>query len=80
MSRRRRVAVVGAGLAGLLAASELRRRGHSVTVYEGSRQIAGLARSFVDAEGFTYDFGAHFITNRLAAALGISSQCRDVGD
>ena len=79
MSRRRRVAVVGAGLAGLLAASELRRRGHSVTVYEGSRQIAGLARSFVDAEGFTYDFGAHFITNRLAAALGISSQCRDVG-
>jgi len=78
MSRGRRVAVVGAGLAGLLAARELRRRGHSVTVYEASRQIAGLARSFVDAEGFTYDFGAHFITNRLAAALGISSQCRDV--
>jgi len=72
------VAVVGAGLAGLLAARELRRRGHSVTVYEGSRQIAGLARSFVDGDGFSYDFGAHFITNRLAAALGVSAQCRDV--
>jgi protoporphyrinogen/coproporphyrinogen III oxidase len=72
------VAVVGAGLAGLLAARELRRRGVSVTVYEAGRQIAGLARSFTDQEGFTYDFGAHFITNRLAAALGISGQCRDV--
>ena len=78
MSGTRHVAVVGAGLAGLLAARELRRRGYSVTVYEAGRQIAGLARSFVDKDGFTYDFGAHFITNRLAAALGISSQCRDI--
>ena len=78
MSRPRHVAVVGAGLAGLLAARELRRRGYSVTVYEAGRQIAGLARSFADKDGFTYDFGAHFITNRLAAALGISSQCRDI--
>jgi protoporphyrinogen oxidase len=77
--RKRHVAVVGAGLAGLLAARELRRRGVSVTVYEAGRQIAGLARSFTDQEGFTYDFGAHFITNRLAAALGIGGQCRDVG-
>ncbi|MCI0404663.1 MAG: FAD-dependent oxidoreductase [candidate division Zixibacteria bacterium] len=75
----RRVAVVGAGLAGLLAARELRRRGVSVTVYESGRQVAGLARSFTDQEGFTYDFGAHFITNRLAAALGIGGECRDVG-
>ena len=73
-----RVAVVGAGLAGLLAARELRRRGVAVTVYESGPQIAGLARSFTDQDGFTYDFGAHFITNRLAAALGIGAQCRDV--
>jgi protoporphyrinogen/coproporphyrinogen III oxidase len=79
MSREKRhVAVVGAGLAGLLVARELRRRGVSVTVYEAGRQIAGMARSFTDQEGFTYDFGAHFITNRLAAALGIGAQCRDV--
>jgi oxygen-dependent protoporphyrinogen oxidase len=79
MSRAKsRVAVVGAGLAGLLVARELRRRGVSVTVYEAGRQIAGLARSFTDQDGFTYDFGAHFITNRLAAALGIGAQCRDV--
>ena len=79
MSREKsHVAVVGAGLAGLLAARELRRRGISVTVFESGRQVAGLARSFTDQDGFTYDFGAHFITNRLAAALGIGAQCRDV--
>jgi oxygen-dependent protoporphyrinogen oxidase len=76
--RKRHVAVVGAGLAGLLAARELRRRGVSVTVFEAGRQVAGLARSFTDKDGFTYDFGAHFITNRLAAALGVGGQCRDV--
>ena len=38
--------------------------------------LAGLARSERDDEGFTYDCGAHFITNRLAAALGVSSTCR----
>jgi protoporphyrinogen oxidase len=35
-------------------------------LYEAGKKIAGLATSFKDAEGFSYDFGAHFITNRLA--------------
>jgi oxygen-dependent protoporphyrinogen oxidase len=72
------VAVVGAGLAGLVAARALHRRGIPVVVYEAGRHVAGLARSFRDSDGFTHDFGAHFITNRLAAALGIGSRCRDV--
>lgn len=79
MTRARlQVAVVGAGLAGLVAARELRRRGISVRVYEAGRQVAGLARSFTDPDGFTHDFGAHFITNRLAAALGVGAECTDV--
>jgi protoporphyrinogen/coproporphyrinogen III oxidase len=77
-SNRPPVAVVGAGLAGLVAARELHRRGIPVVVYEAGRHVAGLARSFRDSDGFTHDFGAHFITNRLAAALGIGSRCRDV--
>lgn len=72
------VAVVGAGIAGLTAARELNRRSVPVVVYEAGKQIAGLARSFRDEEGFTFDFGAHFITNRFAAALGIGAQCRTV--
>jgi len=38
-----RVAVLGAGLAGLRAASELRGRGHEITVFEARGQIGGRA-------------------------------------
>lgn len=70
------VAIVGGGLAGLTAAVALRRRGIPVLVFEAGPQLAGLARSHRDADGFTYDFGAHFITNRLAAAIGVGAHCR----
>jgi glutamate synthase (NADPH/NADH) small chain len=40
----KRVAVVGSGPAGLAAAQQLRRAGHSVTVYEKSDRIGGLLR------------------------------------
>jgi glutamate synthase (NADPH/NADH) small chain len=40
----RSVAVVGSGPAGLAAAQQLRRAGHSVTVYEKSDRIGGLMR------------------------------------
>jgi protoporphyrinogen oxidase len=72
------VAVLGAGVAGLTAARALKRRGLAVIVFEAGRRIAGLAGSFQDAEGFSHDFGAHFITNRLAAALGVGASCRIV--
>lgn len=39
-----RVAVVGSGPAGLAAAQQLRRLGHSVTVFEKSDRIGGLLR------------------------------------
>lgn len=70
------VVVIGGGLAGLTAAVHLRRHGVPVVVFEAGRHVAGLARSEVDDDGFTYDCGAHFITNRLAAAVGCSAECR----
>ena len=70
------VAVLGAGIAGLVAARELRRNGFEVRVFEAAPQIAGLGATHRDDDGFTYDIGAHFITNRLAAAIGVSGQCR----
>lgn len=70
------VIIVGGGFAGLVAACELKRAGVPVRVFEAGKQVGGLATSFHDDDGFSYDFGAHFITNRLAAALGVSSRCR----
>src|ERR671933_1017799 len=40
----RRVAVIGSGPAGLAAAQQLRRAGHSVTVYERDEAAGGLVR------------------------------------
>ncbi|MDQ4123037.1 MAG: FAD-dependent oxidoreductase [Acidobacteriota bacterium] len=72
------VVIVGGGIAGLTAANFLRRQNVPVRLFEAGKQLAGLAQSFHDADGFTYDFGAHFLTNRLAAAVGIGANCRDV--
>ncbi|MFN0019200.1 MAG: protoporphyrinogen/coproporphyrinogen oxidase [Pirellulaceae bacterium] len=70
------VVILGAGLAGLTAATYLRRHKVPIRVFEAGKTIAGLCQSEKDEEGFTYDCGAHFITNRLAAAVGISTECR----
>ncbi|MAU97367.1 MAG: hypothetical protein CMP81_16030 [Fulvimarina sp.] len=72
------IAILGAGIAGLTAAAELQRRGLPVTVYEAGKSVGGMMASFKDPAGFTYDFGAHFVNNRLAAALGAADICRPV--
>ncbi len=69
------VAILGGGLAGLTAAVQLRRHGIPIRVFESASAIAGLCQSQRDEDGFTYDCGVHFITNRLAAAVGITTEC-----
>lgn len=54
----RRLAVVGAGLAGLAAALDLQAKGHHVTVYERSRLLGGRATSF-EIAGREVDNGQH---------------------
>ncbi len=44
-----RVAIIGAGVAGLTAAYELAKAGHAVSVYEAAPQAGGLASGFRDA-------------------------------
>jgi protoporphyrinogen/coproporphyrinogen III oxidase len=47
-------------------------------LYEAGPSVGGMADSHHDPEGFTFDTGAHFITNRLATATGVYEQCRAV--
>lgn len=72
------IAIIGGGIAGLTAADYLNKHHIPFILFEAGPKIAGLASSFTDKEGFTHDFGAHFITNRLANAIGIGDKCRNV--
>ena len=76
MEKNKPIAIIGAGIAGLTAANFLKGKNIPFILYEASSKIAGLAASFTDAEGFSHDFGAHFVTNRLADAIGVGSECR----
>ena len=67
------VVILGAGLAGLTAANFLHRQGIPVILFEAGNKIAGLAQSFHDEDGFTYDFGAHFRhTAEISVKIGNS--------
>lgn len=76
---RLRIAVIGAGWAGLAAAVEAVRAGHEVTAFEMAAQPGGRARDFAH-EGLTLDNGQHILigayvqTLRLMRAVGIDPE------
>jgi len=75
-----KVAVVGAGIAGLGAARELITRGHEVTVFEAASRAGGHVHTVI-AEGHAIDMG-FIVCNReryphffaLLAELGLATR------
>jgi squalene-associated FAD-dependent desaturase len=68
MTRQPRVAVVGAGLAGLTAGIALAKRGWRVDLYERSRLLGGKATSF-EVDGHEVDCGQHVVLACCTATL-----------
>ena len=70
-ARRVDVVVVGAGLAGLVAATELTRSGHSVQVLEARDRVGGRVWNYDLGNGQIFERGATFIgpTQNHVAAL-----------
>jgi monoamine oxidase len=74
-----RIAIVGAGLAGLTAAHRLRQAGVSASVYEASSRLGGRCWTGrgAFAEGQIYEHGGelidsgHLATKHLAQELGL---------
>lgn len=63
-----KVAVIGAGYAGLAAAMELAAKGISVTVFEAARELGGRARR-VDYRGMALDNGQHILLGAYRETL-----------
>ncbi|PPG31499.1 FAD-dependent oxidoreductase [Pseudoclavibacter sp. RFBG4] len=72
-----RIIVIGAGLAGLTAAWELRKRGHDVSVLEARARVGGrtwsqrLGNGAITERGGEYVFPTEFAIRRLSAELGV---------
>lgn len=67
----RTVHIVGAGLAGLAAATDLAARGVRTVVHEATAQAGGRCRSYDDAQsGMRIDNGTHILLSGNTAALG----------
>ena len=72
------VLVIGAGMAGLIAASELQRAGLRVLIIDKSRAVGGrMASRRID--GANFDHGAQFITSRNPRFATVLEQTRQNG-
>jgi len=63
-----RIAVIGAGYAGMAAASELAARGIPTTVFETSRTLGGRARR-IESRGYPLDNGQHILIGAYTELL-----------
>lgn len=62
------IAIIGAGYAGMAAATELAANGASTTVFEASRVLGGRARA-VDMHGVRVDNGQHILIGAYSETL-----------
>lgn len=73
MSEARRVAVLGAGPAGLSAAAALRGRGHEVLVLEKEPVVGGKCHTLTH-RGVDYDLGANLTTARYTRVRALGEE------
>lgn len=79
------IAIIGAGMTGITAATILQDQGFSPVIYEKSSGIGGRMATRHSRDGYTFDHGAQFITARTegfekllaeATQSGIATQWR----
>lgn len=76
-SSRRRIAIVGGGLAGLACAAALSGRGHRIELFEARRSLGGRAASFQDpATGELIDHCQHV---SMGCCTNLADFCRRTG-
>lgn len=74
------IVVVGAGIAGLVAATELEAAGRSVVVLDKGRGVGGrMATRRLDADGVVFDHGAQFFTTKSDEGAALVGGWRAAG-
>lgn len=73
-----RVAVVGAGPAGITAATLLRSTGHEVTVFEDHEHAGGRTRTVHFGDGHWLDTGAGWLTDFYPVTMGLLKRLPDL--
>lgn len=67
MSSAKKIVIIGGGPTGLGAALRMQDLGHTNwQLYDNSEVAGGLARSYIDDHGFTWDVGGHVIFSHYA--------------
>ena len=59
-----RVVIIGAGPAGLTAAYQLAKLGHTSTVLEADSVVGGISRT-VESDAWRFDIGGHRIITKV---------------
>lgn len=78
----KKIAVIGAGFTGLVAALRLSKRGADVTIYEYHKQIGGLVRGHTLKNGTNIERAYHFLYKTdnyiidLAKELGVGNKLK----
>jgi zeta-carotene desaturase len=71
-----RVAIVGAGLAGMATAVELVDAGHQVEIFESRPFVGGKVGSWVDADGNHLEMGLHVFFGCYYQLFDLSPDCK----
>ena len=74
-----RIAILGAGMAGLACAHQLHQQGLSPVIFEKSRGIGGRLATRRTDSGDAYDHGAQFVTARDPAFVDLLANLQHAG-
>ncbi|WP_431633861.1 NAD(P)/FAD-dependent oxidoreductase [Dyella sp. KULCS107] len=74
-----RIAILGAGMAGLTCAHRLHQQGLSPVIFEKSRGVGGRLATRRTDSGDAYDHGAQFVTARDPAFVDLLENLQEAG-